>query len=252
MEPPDDGIKAVGTTVRVLEALRDGGTLGVTELAGRLGLPKSTVYSHLRTLEAHGYAVAWDGSYQLSLRFLEYGERVQRSRRVFESARPELDELADETGELVNLLVEEAHEGVYLYLARGDDAVQLDTYPGRRVPLHCTALGKAVLARMSADRRERYLETTELVACTEATTTDPDALRAELDGIRDRGYAFDRGERAENLRCVAAPIVVAGDLEGAISVTGPLPRMRGERFEEVLPTRVVDTASVIEIDMTYS
>jgi DNA-binding IclR family transcriptional regulator len=120
------------------------------------------VYSHLRTLEAHGYAVAGDGTYQLSPGFLEYGKRVQRSRRVFESARP------------------------------------------------------------------------------------------ELDGIRDRGYAFDRGERAENLRCVAAPIVVAGDLEGAISVTGPLPRMRGERFEEVLPTRVVDTASVIEIDMTYS
>jgi DNA-binding IclR family transcriptional regulator len=162
MDPPDDGIKPVGTTVRVLEALSDGGTLGVTELAGRLGLPKSTVYSHLRTLEAHGYAVAGDGTYQLSPGFLEYGKRVQRSRRVFESARP------------------------------------------------------------------------------------------ELDGIRDRGYAFDRGERAENLRCVAAPIVVAGDLEGAISVTGPLPRMRGERFEEVLPTRVVDTASVIEIDMTYS
>jgi DNA-binding IclR family transcriptional regulator len=225
----------------------------VTELANELDLPKSTVYSHLRTLREHEYVVQEDGRYRLGLRFLDFGEHTRDRMRIYEVARPEVEALAEETGELANLLVEEHGQGVYLYRAKGEGAVNVDTHAGMRVGLHCTSLGKAILAHLPEERVDDIVDRWGLPARTANTITDRAELDAELARIRERGYARDDGERLSGLRCVAAPITdVDGDAVGAVSVAGPTSRIKGDRFDSVIPERVMSAANVTEINLTYS
>lgn len=246
-------IGALGTSLEVLEALKERGGAGVTELSNELDLPKSTVYSHLRTLHEHGYAVKQDDRYCLSLRFLDLGEHTRDRMRIYEVARPEVDALAEETGELANLLVEEHGQGVYLYRAKGAQAVSLDTHAGMRVGLHCTSLGKAILAFLPEERVDAIVNRWGLPALTAETVSTREELDEKLARIRECGYAQDNGERLSGLRCVAAPITDSdGVAIGAISVAGPTSRMKGERFESELPERVMSAANVTELNLTYS
>jgi DNA-binding IclR family transcriptional regulator len=246
-------IGALGTSLRILEVLKERGSAGVTELAKELGLPKSTVYSHLRTLREHEYVVQENDTYCLGLRFLDFGEHTRDRMRIYEVAKPEIDALAEETGELANLLVEEHGQGVYLYRAKGAQAVSLDTHAGMRVGLHCTSLGKAILAYLPEERVDEIVDRWGLPARTADTITSREELDAELERIRERGYAQDNGERLSGLRCVAAPITdTDGVAIGAVSVAGPTSRMKGERFESEIPERVQSVANVTEINLTYS
>lgn len=246
-------IGALGTSLRILEALKEKGTAGVTELATDLELPKSTVYSHLRTLHEHEYIVWQDDAYRIGLKFLDFGEHRRDRMRIYNVAKPEVESLADETGELANLLVEEHGEGVYLFRAKGKQAVNLDTHAGMRVNLHCTSLGKAILAHLPEERVDEILDRRGLPTRTANTITTREELEAELGSIRERGYAKDNGERLSGLRCVAAPITDADDRAiGAVSVAGPTSRMKGEAFESEVAERVQSAANVIELNLTYS
>lgn len=246
-------VGASETTLRILETLKELDGAGVTEVANALELPKSTVHSHLATLNENEYVVNDGGTYRAGLRFLEFGEYLRTRMRIYDVARPEIDTLAADTGELANLAVEEHGRAVYLYRAKGQRAVNLDTYSGMRVPLHCTALGKVILANLPEERVEDIVARRGLPERTGNTVTDESALQAELAEIRDRGYAFDDEERLAGLRCVAAPITANdGTVAGAISVSGPTNRVKGERFTEEIPDLLLRAANVIEINMTYS
>lgn len=246
-------IGALGTSFRILEALKEKGTAGVTELATDLDLPKSTVYSHLRTLHEHEYIVWQDETYRVGLKYLELGEHTRDRMRIYDVAKPEVESLAEDTGELANLLVEEHGVGVYLFRAKGKQAVNLDTHAGKRVNLHCTSLGKAVLAYLPEERVDEILDRRGMPARTANTITTREELEAELDAIRERGYAKDNGERFAGLRCVAAPITDADDRAiGAVSIAGPTSRMKGEAFESEVAERVRSAANVIELNLTYS
>lgn len=246
-------IGALGTSLRILEALKLRGSAGVTELATELDLPKSTVYSHLRTLREHEYVVQRDEEYYIGLKFLSLGEHTRDRMPIYEVAKPEVNGLAEETGELANLLVEEHGQGVYLFRAKGEQAVSLDTHAGMRVKLHCTSLGKAILAYLPDERVDEIIDRWGLPAQTATTITTRDALEEELATIRERGYAHDKGERLSGLRCVAAPIKNPdGHAIGAVSVAGPTSRMKGERFNTEVPERVMSAANVIELNLTYS
>ncbi|MDS0241468.1 MULTISPECIES: IclR family transcriptional regulator [Haloferax] len=246
-------IGALGTSLEILEALKERESAGVTELATELGLPKSTVYSHLRTLREHEYVVQRDGKYCIGLKFLSLGEHTRDRMPLYEVAKPEVNGLAEQTGELANLLVEEHGEGVYLFRSKGEQAVSLDTHAGMRVKLHCTSLGKAILAYLSEKRVDEIIERWGLPAQTATTITSREALEEELAAVRERGYAYDKGERLSGLRCIAAPIKNPdGHAIGAVSVSGPTSRMKGERFESVVPEQVMSAANVIELNLTYS
>ncbi|WP_148416631.1 IclR family transcriptional regulator [Haloferax sp. KTX1] len=246
-------IGALGTSLEILEALKARESAGVTELATELGLPKSTVYSHLRTLREHEYVVQRGGKYCIGLKFLSLGEHTRDRMPLYEVAKPEVNGLAEQTGELANLLVEEHGEGVYLFRSKGERAVSLDTHAGMRVKLHCTSLGKAILAYLSEKRVDEIIERWGLPAQTATTITSREALEEELAAVRERGYAYDKGERLSGLRCIAAPIKNPdGHAIGAVSVSGPTSRMKGERFESVVPEQVMSAANVIELNLTYS
>lgn len=254
MDPnTDPPIAATGTCFAVVESLYELGGAGVTELTASLDLPKSTVHDHLRSLHAIGYVVQREGEYRLGMRFLALGERERRNVPLYRIARPEIDQLAEQTGEHANLMIEEHGDGVYLYIREGEQAARLDTHAGFRTLLHTTALGKAILSELPRERVESIVETTGLAALTKNTITDEETLYEELDDVRERGYAVDREERALGVRCVAAPVVdgTTGTV-GALSVSGLVSSVQGERLEQEVPALVTLAANKVEVSLNYS
>jgi DNA-binding IclR family transcriptional regulator len=246
-------INATETTFEIAQALQDHESVGVTELAAEVDLPRSTVFNHLKTLEQNEYVVNEGGSYRLGCRFLELGAKARSYHDVHEVARQEVNRLAKETGEISALLVEEHGFGVFLHRAEGEQAVHIDSYTGQRIYLHGAALGKAILASVPRGRVEEIIERRGLVALTANTITERDELFAELDEIDSRGVAFDDEERLDGLRSVAAPIRDSdGTVLGAISIAGPSSRVQKGRFEEEFPRKIEDAVNVIELNMTYS
>lgn len=248
-----NSIKSSATTLEVLEGLKDLNGAGVTELARHLEMSKSNVHNYLNTLRREEYVVKEGNVYDVGVRFLDLARYARNKQEVYDVARPELDDLADETGELVNLLIEEHGRGVYLYQAEGPDSVEVDSAIGTRVYLHNTALGKAILAELDRARTEEILDRHGLPATTGRTITDREALFEELERVRERGVAFDREERLAGLNCVACAVTDnQGVVAGAISVSGPASRMSGARFERELPEKLQSLANIISLNLTYS
>jgi DNA-binding IclR family transcriptional regulator len=248
-----NGVKSIETTFRILNTLMDLDRAGTTEIASELDMPKSTVHNYLTTLLQEELIVKEGSTYRVGIQFLELGAYARQQMKIYEIAKPETDKLAESTGELANLMIEEHGKGSYLHRARGDNAVRVEAHVGTRVSLHSTGLGKAILAHLPEERRERILETQPLETCTDNTITDKDQLKTEFEEIRERGCAFDNEERLPGLRCVAAPILSTnGRVLGAVSVSGPSNRVQGEYLKEELAQQVLETVNVIELNVTYS
>ncbi|MFP9062186.1 IclR family transcriptional regulator [Natrialbaceae archaeon A-chndr2] len=246
-------IQTIGKTLEIIEALRVLDGAGITELAQHLDLNKGTIHHHLSTLEQHEYVVKDGTRYRLGMRFFEFGEYVRQSHKIYQIGKKEIDALANKTGELANLMVEEHGYGSYVYISKGKEAVTLDTKIGTQQYLHTSALGKSILAHMEPERLEDIITTHGLPAETPNTVTDREILFEELDEIQERGIAFDGEERAEGIRCVAAPVIDKnGSLIGAVSVSGPSTRIKGDILHEKIPEMVQDTATVIGINASYS
>lgn len=250
----DQPVKSLVTAIRVLEAVEALDDPGVTDIADEVGVAKSTVFDHLKTLEANCFVVKTDeNSYRIGLRFLDFGGRVRSQLELYRIAKDEVSKLADETGELVNLVVEEHGLGVYVDYVKGADSINLDTYVGKREHLHNTAFGKAMLAYMPEARVDAIIERRGLPAETTETVTSRADLEERLDRVRELGFAVDREERLDGLRCVAAPI--KGDeagVRGAVSISGPTSRLQDDRLMNELADEVMRTANIIEINLTYS
>jgi DNA-binding IclR family transcriptional regulator len=246
-------VKAAKISLEIVEVLRERNGAGVSEIARAVDKPTSTVHDHLQTLEREEYLVKEGTQYHVSTRFLQLGNQARSRKKVFEIAQPEVDELAEKTGEHSNLMIEEHGLGVFLYKARGPDAVQLDTHAGMRVPLQTTALGKTIMAFRPRSEVESYLDRHGLPEVTERTITDREELFETLDQVRERGYAYDDEERVKGMRCLAAPITDQDDRAiAAVSVSGPKSRMQGDRFSEEIPEQILRSANVIEVNLTYS
>lgn len=250
---PPNAIKSAETTLEILETIKELDRAGVSDLAAELDKPKSTVHNYLRTLEQAEYLIKEDEKYRIGLRVLGLGEHVKDRLEITRIAKSEIDELAETTGELASLMLEEHGRGIYVYLDSGDNAVYLDARPGKRTYLHQTALGKSLLASYPDERVDAIADRHGLPKATENTITDRAELFDELRAIRERGYAIDNGERVSAMRCVATAIQPDGqEPRGAISVSGPASRMQGEFFDERIPKAVQEVASVIEINLRFS
>lgn len=246
-------VKTARTTFRILETLKDRNGATVTELTAEFDLSKSSIHNYLSTLERDGYVVKEDNSYRVGLGLLALGGHARHRQRIYEIAKGEVTELAERTGELANLMIEEHGKGIYLHQAHGEDAVKTDTYIGYQVHLHNTALGHAILAHLPRERVHEILDRHGMPAATENTITDRDELFDALERVREDGYALDDEARVEGLRCVAVPIINNNDeIEGAISVSGPTSRFQDERFREQLPATLEKAANVIELNITYT
>jgi DNA-binding IclR family transcriptional regulator len=246
-------VKTAETTFRILEKLNQRSEATVTELTEEFDLSVSSIHNYLKTLERHGYVIKEDGNYRIGLRFLDLGGRARQNHRLYQIGKDEVTTLAEETGEMANLLVEEAGRGIYLHRAHGEHAVQTDSYIGQRVHLHNTALGHAILAHVPRQRVDEIIETHGLPATTDQTITDRASLLDELDKVREQNVAYDDEARLKGLRCVAVPIRNNdGVIQGAISVSGPTSRFEGDRFRTELPEKLKSAANVIELNITYT
>lgn len=246
-------VKSAKTTFDIVETLKqlDGG--GVSVIADELEIPKSTVHDHLNTLVEMDFVVKEEKTYRVGARFLEYGGYARENLKIYRVARPVIQGLADKTGEHANLMIKEHGLGIFLFKSKGEDAVTLDTHPGMRVHLQTTSLGKSIMAHLPTDEVESIIEEHGFPQVTKDTITDRETLFDELAQIRERGYAIDDEERVKGMRCIAAPVLDSDNtVLGAVSVSGPVNRMKGQRFEDEIPREVLSTANVIEVNMTYS
>lgn len=256
MEPKRDvaTIEAVERSMQVIEALRDLEGAGVTELADELGWAKSTVHAHLQTLLENEYLIRDDEGYDLALRFLAFGEYVKDREPVFSIIESGLDELAEKTGKRVQFITNEHGYGVYVRIAEGEQSVTTGASLGRRrLVLHATAAGKAILADLPEAETEAIIDRRGLPQLTENTITSREALYEELAEVRDRGYAINREEHITGLRAIAAPVRnPEGEVLGSISIADAAHRMKGAFFEEELPELLLGVANEVELAIAYS
>lgn len=242
-------VKSADNLFGVLETVHELEGAGATRVAEQLGIAKSTAHDHLTTLVEHEFLIKEEGTYRVGLKCLNYGMQAKNRLELASVAKPPLEQMASETGEITWLMVEEYGKGVYLEKAMGERAVQPYGEIGKRVPLHDIAAGKAILASLSTDRVEEILAEYARDPGVKNAIEDVEAFRAELETIRERGYAFNDSETFEGFRAVASPIVVDGELLGSIVVSGPENRFRGERFRSELPEIVTGTANAIELSL---
>ncbi|GAA0239203.1 IclR family transcriptional regulator [Haladaptatus pallidirubidus] len=256
-EPKDtrstQSLQTVTTTLDVIDALETLGGTGVTELADHLDLSKSAVYKHLHTLKERKYVVKDGSDYRLSLQFLLLGEHVRNQSPLFRIGKPEIEKLADETGEYTHLTTEQHGLGINLCKIRGEHAVGNDYQIAKKQRanyLHPMATGKAILAFLQEERVEWIIDRYGLPEMTDSTVTDRETLFESLREIREQGYAVNDGEEVEGLRAVGAPIHDRnGSVLGALSVSAPKTRLSGDQFHEHVPELVMRTANVIEVNL---
>lgn len=243
-------VESVETAFGVIELLAEMDGAGITEIANRLNVAKSTVHDHLRTLEQQEYVVHKNGQYRLGLKFLGHGLLAKDTLVIVKEGKPMLEHIAEETDETVWLVVEEHGKAVYVDVAKGDRAVPTTGSVGRRVPLHVLASGKAILANLPEDRR-RALINRNLEERTPNTITDPEELRNELATIRETGIAFNKGESCEGIRAIACPVFKNQQVRGAMVCAGPANRMKGDRYKKRMPDTVSGAANELELKLSY-
>lgn len=247
-----DTVGAVDTVLQILETIRSLDGAGVTELADELDIAKSTVHRHLLTLKENGYVIQENEQYHLGLRFLNLGEYARQRNAIYHQARPLVEKLAAETEERSLFMVEEHGRAVYLYRGVGSNAVRTNSNIGTLRYLHTIAGGKAILAHLPDHRIDAIIDRWGLPAVTEHTMTHREELSEELARIRDRGVAFNREECLEGLNAVAAPVMANDSVVGALSVSGPARRMKGDWFESELPDLLRGRANELTLNITHS
>ena len=226
---PAGGVQSVDRALALLEELAGAeAPLGIGELAGRTGLPQGTAHRLLQGLLQRGY-VRHDASrkYSVGTAALRLGDAAQRS--LAHSARPYLRELVDLSGETANLAVLEGDDVVYVAQVPSPHTLRMFAEVGRHVPPHSTAVGKVLLAAMPRERALSILRRTGLPRRTPSTITDLDAFTAELDKVRENGWAADDQEQEAGVRCVAVPVGDGDEVLAAVSVCGPAERFDGDR-----------------------
>jgi DNA-binding IclR family transcriptional regulator len=222
----------------------------LTDVCEDVDRSPGTVYSYLVTLESLGYLTSEDGEYELGLRFVRLGRECRES-ELTAVARPSLDRIAAETGELALLHVEQQGRSVIVEKAVGENGVETKGDVGEFLPMHTNAGGKAILAHMDADRVAAVVDRHGLPAVTDNTITDEAVLFDELDAIREQGYAFNDAEDVERLHAIGVPILVADAVVGAITVATPKHRMQRAELVDDVASLVKGATNEIELRLTY-
>ena len=228
------GVQSVDRAFELLEVLAEaGGELALSEIAASSALPLPTIHRLVRTLVNRGYVRQLPSRrYALGPRLINLGERA--SGMLGDWARPWLTDLVEALGETTNLSMIDGNRATYVAQVPSRHSMRMFTEVGRRVYLHCTGVGKALLAQRGDDEVLELLHRAGMPAQTAHTIVDPDTLLAQIRQIRQVGYALDDGEQEIGVRCVAVP-VLGGPGSYAISVSGPTARMTTELVDRAVP-----------------
>jgi len=202
-------VQSIDRAFDILELLsKETRGVAITEIGRRLNLHKSTVHRLLSSLRDRGYAEkdAVSGNYKLGLRFVDLASLYLNSLELKTEASPFLHELTQMTGQTTFLAIKDGAEAVYIDKAETFDSLRRYTIIGKRVPLHASSLGKAMLSGCSDEEIERIYPDRDLLMLTKKTLPTIDDLMAEIRRIRDRGWSTDDEENERGTYCVGAPV----------------------------------------------
>jgi IclR family transcriptional regulator, KDG regulon repressor len=240
-------LSSVANAIRLTKAFSEHEyEMGISALAGRLGLAKSTVHRLATTLVEYDILEQnrESGKYRLGLALFELGTLVRRKMDAVSESRQQMSALLEMTGETVQLAVLDHQSVLYIRILESRQQVRMSSTVGARAPAHCTSVGKALLAFQAPELVKQIIDN-GLRRFTPNTITDPALLHEELASIRAKGFAIDDEESELGLRCVAAPIRDhTGLVAAAISVSAPVQRMTKKNMQTTVPT-VVAAADAI-------
>ncbi len=232
-------MRALSRGLRLLEILADTPDgLPLTELTEEALLSKSSTHRLLQTLMNNGYVLqnSTTSHYLPSLKLLELGSRLLQDYDLHDVARALLQNLTTATGETVHLVLLDHNSAVYIEKVESPNPIRMYSNIGMSVPLHCTAVGKAILASLPEDRLGIYFQSNQLTRFTETTITEPALLKVHLEEIRSRGFAIDDGEHEEEVRCIAAPLFArTQEVVGAVSIAAVSFRVSMEQLMGWVP-----------------
>ena len=218
------GVKSLARAMRVLECFSvKEPELGISEIAKRLGMQKSTIYNILSTFQKTGYINqnSKTNKYYLGVKILHLGYIVNHHMGLRDIFLPHLARIAEETREVCYFGILDNDEVLYIESAYPSSQQQTRNILGERAPLYCTGLGKAMLAFLPPERSDEILKSA-MEKYTSFTICDADVMRSHLEEIRLSGYAVDNMEHEFGVRCVAVPVFNAADeVFAAVSVSGP-------------------------------
>ncbi|MGC8658139.1 MAG: IclR family transcriptional regulator [Desulfomonilaceae bacterium] len=247
-------IQSVARALAILDVLAEARTeLALHEIADRMGLAKSTVHGLISTLKDFGYIeqCSFTLKYKLGLRLFEVGSIVALGWDVRTVAAPYIQKLLEEMRETVHLVILDRYEVLYIDKRETSESLRIASQVGMRLPAHCTGVGKTIMAFLDRKELQEIVAKKGLPRFTRNTITDPFALEDELHKVREQGYAIDNQEIMDSLKCVAAPIRnQSGKVISAISISGPISRMQGERLDKAIDL-VVRTADTISEKLGY-
>lgn len=234
---PNYPIKVLTKTFSVLDVLlKHNSPMSMSEISEKLKFYPSTVHRILDTLKYGGYVEQnpTTQKYQLGLKLLELGMAKFNQIDLVKEAKPFLKELAKNCNETVHLAILEDTNVLYLAKEESSQTIRMISYVGRRGYLHCTALGKVLLAFLPSVERNSLLDRLELSKLTENTITDRKQLEAELDVIFQKGFAIEREENEKDVQCIAAPIKdYRGRVIAAVSISSPTYRVNNENQNHI-------------------
>jgi len=247
----DHPVRSVHRALVLLEILAESPrSLPLSELGRQTGWPKSSVFNILTTLAMDGY-VAQDpetGRYRVTIKPFLVGGAVVERMDIRGLARPLMAELMEKTGETVNLGIMDGTEAIYLETIAGPGAIRVGTWPGKRLPIHRTALGKALAANLTGEELAAIIGKTGLPPGTPNTHSTFESLLADLELARLRGYAIDDEEDEIGMRCIGAPIRDhRGRTIAAISLAGLAHRMPSEDMPELIGLVVRAAGQISEL-----
>lgn len=229
-------VSAAVRVLAVLEQLSRQRAISLEDVSREIKLAKPTVYRFLLTLQELGYVRRIDGErWTITMKMFNVGSRALDHLDLQSMARPVAEELSEQFGETVHMGVLEGSAAVYVLKVESRYTIRMFSRVGRRIPLYCTAIGKALLAFATREERELALKGVRLLAFTHKTLTSRAALDDELARIREQGFAMDDEEHELGIHCIGAPIFDHTDsVVAALSVSWPAFRYKPEEeFDKI-------------------
>ncbi|CRK85053.1 IclR family transcriptional regulator [Neobacillus massiliamazoniensis] len=240
------------TIISLVSKRKEG--MGVTELAANLDLNKSSIFRLLSTLVDHGFIEQNPETkkYRLGYKYLELSSMLLESIDLRTQAKPFLEELESQFNEVIHLTVYDQGEVIYIEKLEGSETLRTHSQVGRRAPMHCTAVGKVILAHLPLNEIVDVIDKYGLPKHTEQTITDKDTFFKELGKIRNEGIGREVEENEPGVSCIAAPIFDnMKKITAAVSISGPSIRMTEERLAEIRPI-IMDIGKKISMRLGYT
>lgn len=247
-------VQSVERSLDILELLSENiQGMGLTEISIKIDLHKSTVHRLLGTLIHKGF-VSQDiesNKYMITTKLFELGVVKIAENDILKASKPYTKALMESLNEVVHLVIQDKADIIYIDKIEANNTIRMSSTIGRRRPLYCTSVGKAMMAFMNDEEVKEIWDNSNIEKLTENTITDFNKLLQELRRVKENGYAEDDEENEVGVRCIGAPIFNHfGKVEGAISISGPAIRVTKDRVESIA-NEVKKYAKLISKDLGH-